>query len=125
MSKILEDLKYTKTHEWVKVVNGIASVGITDHAQDNLGSIVYLEVGEVGDSVLKDTEFGVVESVKAASDLLAPVSGVIKEINEELIAQPEKLNEDPYNNWIIKVEINNDEELNDLLDYAQYEVECK
>ena len=95
MSKVLENLLYTKSHEWCLVEGDVATVGISDYAQDSLGSVVYLEAGEVGDQVKQFDEFGAVESVKAASDILAPVSGEIIEINEEVIDNPELLNSDP------------------------------
>ena len=125
MSKILKELKYAKSHEWVKVEGDIATIGITDYAQHSLGSIVYVEGGEVGDSVEQFGEFGAVESVKAASDILSPVSGEIVEVNEEVIDNPELLNEDAYANWIIKVKVNDLDELDNLLDADAYEGECK
>lgn len=121
MSKVLENLKYAPSHEWVKLVGEIAVIGISDYAQDSLGSVVYVEAGEVGDEVTQFKEFGAVESVKAASDLLSPVSGEIVEINEEVIDNPELLNEDPYVHWIIKVKINDESELDNLLDAAGYQ----
>ncbi|MFA5543630.1 MAG: glycine cleavage system protein GcvH [Bacilli bacterium] len=125
MSKILENLKYLKSHEWVKVEGSVAYIGITDHAQETLGSIVYLEAKEVGSIVTHNKEFGVVESVKAASDLLSPVSGKVIEFNEVLENSPEEINEDPYGSWIIKVEMSNPDELENLLDAKAYELECK
>lgn len=124
MSKILENLKYAKSHEWVKVEGNVATIGITDFAQESLGSIVYLEVNEVGEKVKQFKEFGVVESVKAASDLLAPVSGEIIEVNEVLIDSPELLNSDAFGNWIMKVEMSNPKELDNLLDATKYAAEC-
>lgn len=125
MSKILKELKYAKSHEWVKVEGDIATIGITDYAQHSLGSIVYVEGGEVGDTVEQFGEFGAVESVKAASDILSPVSGEIIEVNEDVIDNPELLNEDAYENWIIKVKVSDLEELDNLLDADSYEGECK
>lgn len=125
MSKILKELKYAKSHEWVKVEGDIATIGITDYAQHSLGSIVYVEGGEVGDTVEQFGEFGAVESVKAASDIMAPVSGEILEVNEEVIDNPELINEDPYANWIIKVKVNDLAELDELLSAEEYEGECK
>jgi glycine cleavage system H protein len=124
MSKVLENLKYAKTHEWVKVEGNVAIIGISDFAQESLGSIVYLEVNEVGEKVKQFKEFGVVESVKAASDLLSPVSGEIIDVNETLLDNPELLNNDPFGNWIIKVEMSNTKELDNLLDANQYRAEC-
>lgn len=125
MSKILKELKYAKSHEWVKVEGDIATIGITDYAQHSLGSIVYVEGGEVGDTVEQFGEFGAVESVKAASDILSPVSGEIVEVNEDVIDNPELLNEDAYENWIIKVKVSDLDELDNLLDADSYEGECK
>src|SRR5690554_5889106 len=105
MSKVLENLKYAKSHEWVKVEGEFAYIGITDYAQDSLGSIVYLEVPEVGDEVKQGKDFGVVESVKAASDLYAPISGEVIEVNEDLIDSPELINSDPYGSWMVKLKI--------------------
>ncbi|HHX79482.1 MAG TPA: glycine cleavage system protein GcvH [Acholeplasmataceae bacterium] len=120
MSKVLENLLYTKSHEWCLVEGDVAIIGISDYAQDSLGSVVYLEVGEVGDQVKQFSEFGAVESVKAASDLLAPVSGEIIEINEEVIDNPELINSDPYGAWIIKVKLDDEKELDSLLDAQGY-----
>ena len=116
------DLKYTKSHEWVKFVGGIAVVGISDFAQDALGDVVFVNLPQVGDEVIAGETFGDVESVKAVSDLICPVSGVVCEINEELDDSPENLNSDPYGAWIIKVENVTDEE--ELLDAAAYEAFC-
>lgn len=123
MSKVLENLKYATTHEWIKVEGNIGYVGISDFAQDSLGSIVYLETNNVGDNVEQFEEFGTVESVKSASELLAPVSGKILEINEDVINNPELLNEDCYKNWIIKIEIKDQNKLNKLLNASDYSVE--
>ena len=118
---IPNELKYTKSHEWLKE-GEIAEVGITDFAQDALGDVVFVNLPEVGDDVAAGESFGDVESVKAVSDLISPVTGVVAEINEELLDAPEKLNEDPYGTWIIKVENVTDTE--ELLDAARYEAEC-
>jgi glycine cleavage system H protein len=120
MSKILENLKYAKSHEWVKVDGGIATIGITDFAQHSLGSIVYVEAGNEGDQVEQFDAFGAVESVKAASDILSPISGTIFEVNQAVIDSPELLNENPYENYLIKVEIADETELKNLLDAAGY-----
>jgi glycine cleavage system H protein len=120
MSKVLENLKYAESHEWVKVEDGFAFIGITDYAQDSLGSIVYVEVGEVGDEVVQGEEFGAVESVKAASDLISPVSGEIVEVNENVLDNTEDINSDPYGNWLIKVKMSDEKELEKLLDAAAY-----
>lgn len=116
------DLKYTKSHEWIKEENGVATVGITDFAQDALGDVVFINLPEAGDEVVAGESFGDVESVKAVSDLLSPVSGIVKAVNEELIDAPEMLNSDPYGAWIIKVEQINDRE--ELLDADDYEALC-
>ena len=116
------DLKYTKSHEWVKFEDGIAVVGISDFAQDALGDVVFVNLPQVGDEVTAGESFGDVESVKAVSDLICPVSGTVLEVNEELEDSPENLNEDPYGAWIIKVENVSGEE--ELLDAAAYEAFC-
>ncbi|HEY8396079.1 MAG TPA: glycine cleavage system protein GcvH [Bacilli bacterium] len=120
MSKVLENLLYAKSHEWCLVEGDVAKIGISDYAQDSLGSIVYLEVGEVGDTITQFEEFGAIESVKAASDLIAPLSGEIIEVNEEVISNPEMLNSDPYGSWIVKIKINDEKELDNLLDAEGY-----
>ena len=119
---IIPDLKYAKSHEWVKEEGGIATVGITDFAQDALGDVVFINLPEAGDEVVAGESFGDVESVKAVSDLVSPVSGIVKAVNEELIDAPEMLNSDPYGAWIIKVEQINDRE--ELLDADDYEALC-
>lgn len=116
------DLKYTKSHEWVKEENGVALVGITDFAQDALGDVVFVNLPEAGDEVVAGESFGDVESVKAVSDLVSPVSGIVQAVNEELMDAPEMLNSDPYGAWIIKVEQINDYEA--LLDADDYEAFC-
>lgn len=120
MSKVLKDLKYAASHEWVKIEDGYAYVGITDYAQESLGSIVYIEVGEVGDQVNQGEEFGAVESVKAASDLISPISGEIVEVNENILDNTEDVNADPYGSWFIKVKISDESELGNLLDAKKY-----
>ena len=120
MSKVLENLKYAASHEWVRVEGDFAYVGITDYAQDSLGSIVYIEVGEVGDEVVQGDEFCAVESVKAASDLISPISGEIVEVNENVLDNTEDVNGDPYGSWFIKVKINDESELDNLLDSNGY-----
>ena len=116
------ELLYTKSHEWLKEADGIAEVGISEFAQDALGDVVFINLPEVGDEVVAGEAFGDVESVKAVSDLQSPVSGIVCEINEELIDAPEMLNSDPYGAWIIKVEQVNDYE--QLLDADDYEALC-
>ena len=116
------DLKYSKSHEWIKYEGDVAVIGISDFAQDALGDVVFVNLPSVGDAVTAGESFGDVESVKAVSDLISPVSGVVCEINEDLDDSPENLNEDPYGAWIIKVENVTDEE--DLLTAAAYEAFC-
>ena len=117
-----EDLKYSKEHEWVLVEDNVATVGITDYAQDQLGDIVFVELPAIGDKVSKEDAFGVVESVKAVSDIYAPVSGKVLEVNDDLPDNPEMVNEDPYGDgWMIKIEMNDPEELQDLMTAAEYE----
>lgn len=116
------DLKYSKSHEWVRYEDGVAVIGISDYAQDALGDVVFVNLPAVGDEVVAGESFGDVESVKAVSDLISPVSGVVCEINEDLEDSPENLNEDPYGSWIIKVENVTDEE--ELLDSESYQAHC-
>ena len=125
MSKIIEGLKYSETHEWVKVEGNVAIVGVSDFAQKEMGDITYVDMPDVDDEVSKDEEFGALESVKASSDLVSPVSGVVVEKNEALEDAPELINQDPYENWIIKVEMSDESELENLMDAAAYEEFCK
>ena len=113
------DLQYTKSHEWVRVEDGVATVGITDHAQDELGDVVFVELPEMGAALAAGDSFGAVESVKAVSDLYAPVGGEVVEVNGALEDSPEKINEDPYGEgWILKLQISDEV---DLLSAADYE----
>ena len=116
----MESLRYSETHEWVKVEGDIAIVGVTDFAQSEMGDITYVDMPDVDDEVVKDEEFGALESVKASSDLISPVSGVVVENNEALEDSPELVNQDPYENWIIKVKMSDPEELNDLISAEEY-----
>lgn len=125
MSKVLKGLRYAESHEWVKVDGDIATIGISDYAQHALGNIVYVDMPEVGDEVTAGEDFGAVESVKAASDLICPVSGEVVEINEALEDTPEAINEDAYSNWIIKVKMSDPGEVDALLDPAAYEKLCE
>ena len=119
--EIKDNLKYTKDHEWVMLDGKVATVGITDFAQSELGDIVYIEVDTVDEELNKDEVFGTVEAVKTVSDLFLPVSGKIIEFNESLNDNPEKVNDSPYDEgWIIKVEITNPAELDELLDSKTY-----
>ena len=124
MAKTVEGLYYSESHEWVKVDGNIAIVGITDFAQHAMGDLSYVDMPEVDDEVAAGDEFGAVESVKAASDLYSPVSGTVVEINEELEDAPELLNQDAFANWIMKVEMSDPSELENLMDAAAYEEMC-
>ena len=116
------DVKYTKSHEWIRMDGDVAVIGISDYAQDALGDLVFVNLPQVGDEVTAGESFGDVESVKAVSDLMSPVTGTVCEINEELLDAPENLNNDPFGAWIIKVENITDTE--ELLDAAAYEAHC-
>ena len=116
-----ENLKYTKEHEWIRVEGDFAYVGITDFAQSELGDIVYVEVDALNEEVAQDDVFGSVEAVKTVSDLYMPITGEIVEMNEDLEAEPEKVNNDPYGDgWMVKIKIKNPEELDGLLDAEAY-----
>ena len=115
------DAKYTKEHEWIKINGNTGTVGITDHAQNSLGDIVFVELPKVGATISAGKSFGTVESVKAVSDLFAPVSGTVTEINDALASAPEKINQDANNTWIIKLTLSNAGEANGLLSAADYE----
>jgi len=124
MSSVPEDLKYTKEHEWIRVDGEEIIVGITDYAQNALTDIVYIELPESGDSYGTDEEFSVVESVKSASPIFAPIAGEITEVNEELDDAPELMNTDPYGaGWIVKMKPSNPSELDDLLSASEYKSE--
>jgi glycine cleavage system H protein len=124
MSKSPNELKYASSHEWVRVEGDVVVVGITDHAQDALGDLVYVELPEVGDTLNAGDEAGVVESVKAASDVYAPVSGEVIAINEALGDAPEIINNDPYNDgWMYKIRMSDPAELDDLLSAENYDAE--
>ena len=120
MSNVPTELKYTKSHEWIAIDGDIATVGITDHAQDLLGDMVFIELPEVGDSLEAGKECAVVESVKAASDVYSPLSGEVVEINESLADSPETINSDPYGGWLFKVKMSNAAEADSMLDAAAY-----
>ncbi|MBU3854159.1 MAG: glycine cleavage system protein GcvH [Candidatus Paraprevotella stercoravium] len=124
MMKTVEGLYYSESHEWVKVDGEVAIIGITDFAQKAMGDIVYVDMPEVDDEVTAEEEFGAVESVKAASDLISPVSGTVTEINEALEDESGLLNQDPYDNWIIKVQMSEPEELDRLMDADAYAAFC-
>lgn len=120
MEKIMNDLMYTPTHEWVKIENKKARIGITDYAQKSLGSVVFVDLPNVGSSFGQFDPFGAVESVKAASDLMMPVSGKVIAVNDALASQPELLNEDAFSNWIIEVEVKDLKEITKLLSPEAY-----
>jgi len=115
------DFKYTKEHEWIKADGKSATVGITNHAQESLGDIVFVEVPKPGAEIIKGKTFGSVESVKAVSDLYAPASGTVTEVNGELATAPEKINQDAHGSWMIKITLKDPSELNSLLSAADYE----
>ena len=119
---IPDNLKYNESHEWVKPEDGIATIGITDYAQSEIQDIVYVELPEVGTQLTHKTEFGVIESVKAAFDLYAPVSGEVIEVNESLLDAPEQVNESPYDDgWFLKIKMTDPSELDTLFDADSYQ----
>lgn len=124
MAKVIEGLYYSESHEFVKVEGNIASIGITDYAQQALGNIVYVDLPGVDDEIEAGDDFGAVESVKAASDLSTPVSGTVVEVNEALEDTPELINKDAFGAWIIKVELSDTSELDNLMDAKKYEEFC-
>ena len=125
MTKVKEGLYYSESHEYVRVEGNVGFVGITDYAQNALGTVVYVDMPDVDDEVVAGEEFGAVESTKAASDLISPVSGTVIEVNEVLDDQPELINEDAFENWIIKVELSDKTDLDNLMDAAAYSKFCK
>ena len=124
MTKVIEGLYYSESHEYVKVAGNVGYIGITDYAQHALGTIVYVDMPDVDDDVEMDEDFGAIESVKAASDLKSPVSGKVLEVNEALEDDPGLLNKDAFENWIIKVELTDTSELKDLMDAKAYDEFC-
>ena len=125
MAKVIEGLYYSESHEYVRVEGDYGFIGITDYAQNALGNVVYVDMPEVDDEVTAGEEFGAVESVKAASDLYSPVSGTVVEINEALEDEPELINQDAFENWIIKVALSDKSELNSLMDAQAYANFCE
>lgn len=125
MAKVIEGLYYSESHEYVRVEGEYGYVGITDYAQHQLGNVVYVDMPEVDDDVTAGEEFGAVESVKAASDLISPISGTVVEINEVLEDEPEQINKDAFANWIMKVKLSDASELEGLVSASQYEEICK
>lgn len=121
-----EDIKYSKEHEWVRMNGNIATVGVTDFAQDQLGEIVFVELPDEGEEFEKDDAFGVVESVKSVNDIYAPLSGRVVEVNDPVVDSPEIANEDPYGEgWLIRIELSNAKELGELMSAKQYEAYIK
>ncbi|MBO6144289.1 MAG: glycine cleavage system protein GcvH [Prevotella sp.] len=125
MAKVMEGLYYSESHEYVRVEGDFGFIGITDYAQNALGNVVYVDMPEVDDEVTAGDEFGAVESVKAASDLMSPVSGTVVEVNEALEDEPELVNKDAYEHWIIKVEMSDKSELDNLMDAQAYAAFCE
>ena len=125
MAKVIEGLYYAESHEYVRVEGEYGYIGITDYAQHALGNVVYVDMPEVDDEVTAGEEFGAVESVKAASDLFSPVSGTVVEVNEALEETPELINQDAFENWIIKVKLSDPSELDNLMDAQAYEAQCE
>ena len=124
MAKVIEGLYYSESHEYVRVEGNTGFIGITDYAQNALGNVVYVDMPDVDDEITAGEDFGAVESVKAASDLLSPVSGTVLEVNEAREDQPELINQDAFENWIIKVELSDTGELDQLMDAKAYEAFC-
>ncbi|UPS43812.1 glycine cleavage system protein GcvH [Prevotella sp. E15-22] len=125
MAKVIDGLFYSESHEYVKVEGNIGYIGISDYAQHALGNVVYVDMPDVDDEIEAGEEFGAVESVKAASDLFAPVSGTVVEVNDVLDDQPELINQDPYENWIVKVELSDKSQLDNLMDAKAYAKYCE
>ena len=120
MSKIAEGLLYSESHEWVKVDGNVAVIGVSDFAQEEMGDITYVDVPDVDDEIKAGEDFGALESVKASSELYSPVSGTVEAVNDELESAPEKVNEDAYGAWIIKVKMSDTSELDSLMNAAAY-----
>ena len=124
MAKVLEGLYYSESHEYIRVEGNYGYIGISDYAQNALGNVVYVDMPDVDDEVTAGEEFGAVESVKAASDLISPVSGTVVEVNDALDDQPELINQDAFENWIIKVELSDKTEIDSLMDAKVYAAYC-
>lgn len=120
MAKVIEGIRYSESHEWVKVEGNVAIIGVSDFAQKEMGDITYVDVPDVDDEFEQGEEFGALESVKASSDLFCPVSGKVVEINEDVVNSPELVNQDSYANWIIKVDMSNPSQVDSLLDATAY-----
>ena len=123
--KVIPSLRYTEKHDWIRVEGEFAYIGITDFAQDQLGEILFIEMPEVGDEISAGKEYGVIESSKVASDLISPISGEVVEINERLDDEPEYINEDAYDAWIVKVKLYDIDELDSLINAESYEAELE
>ena len=123
--KVIPSLKYTDRHDWIKVDGEFAYMGITDFAQEQLGDILFVEMPEVGDEITSGKEYGIIESSKVASDLISPISGEVVEINERLDDEPEYINEDAYDAWIVKVKLSDIDELDSLISAESYEAELE
>ena len=123
--KVIPSLKYTDRHDWIRVDGEFAYMGITDFAQDQLGDILFVEMPEVGDEITSGKEYGIIESSKVASDLISPISGEVVEINERLDDEPEYINEDAYDAWIVKVRLSDIDELDSLISAESYEAELE
>lgn len=123
--KVLSELKYSKSHEWIKVEGNIAYIGITDYAQDHLGEVVFADLSEIGREIKKEESVATLESVKAVVDIFSPLSGTVAKINEELLDNPASVNEDCYGSWLLAVEMSNIKELDELLNATEYENICK
>ena len=125
MAKILDGLKYTEEHEWISLDGNVATIGISDFAQSSLGDIVFVELPEEGEEIESGASFGVVESIKSVSDLYTPVTGKVVERNNTVIDTPENLNEDAFGSWLIKVELSDVTQLDDLMDSESYKAYCE
>ena len=123
--KVIPSLRYTEKHDWIRVEGEFAYIGITDFAQDQLGEILFIEMPEVGDEITSGKEYGIIESSKVASDLISPISGEVVEINERLDDEPEYINEDAYDAWIVKVKLSDIDELDSLINAESYEAELE
>ena len=123
--KVIPSLRYTEKHDWIRVEGEFAYMGITDFAQDQLGDILFVEMPEVGDEITSGKEYGIIESSKVASDLISPISGEVVEINERLDDEPEYINEDAYDAWIVKVKLSDIDELDSLISAESYEAELE
>ncbi len=124
-NQIPANLYYSKEHEWAKIEGDMATIGISDFAQNSLGDIVFMELPDVGRKLTADESFGVVESIKSVSDLYSPFSGEVTEVNSELVNSPEKINSSPYDSWMIKIKMSKPSELNSLMSASDYKNHCE